>query len=151
EAQVTAYRFADAADAAAFRSALLAGSNFEDAAQAQGAEVEDFGRVQPGRLDTAYDTAVFETEAWEALPDGVLEVGDVLVVQEALPVVDGEDAAGAEAVADEAVDEAVDEATDETTAEDAAETAADAEAAAEADTGADTAADTEADTETDTG
>lgn len=147
EAQVTAYRFADAADAAAFRSALLAGSNFEDAAQAQGAEVEDFGRVQPGRLDTAYDTAVFETEAWEALPDGVLEVGDVLVVQEALPVVDGEDAAGAEAVADEAVDEAVGEATDETTAEDAAETAADAEAAAEADTGADTAADTETDTE----
>ncbi len=85
EAQVTAYRFADSTAASAFREALLGGADAAEAAASGGAEVEEFGRVQQGELDTAFDTAVFQTDAWEALPEGDFEVGDVLVVQEELP------------------------------------------------------------------
>lgn len=71
--------FADVASAEAFRSALLAGEAVDDAVAANGGELASLGTVRPGQLALDLDTALFATEAFDALPAGG-EVSDVLVL-----------------------------------------------------------------------
>lgn len=71
--------FADVASAEAFRSALLAGEAVDDAVAANGGELTSLGTVRPGQLALDLDTALFATEAFDALPAGG-EVSDVLVL-----------------------------------------------------------------------
>ena len=88
EAFVTRVDFGAQADATAFRQALLSGSSVEDAAGTSGGEVTDLGLVKPGEMQLEIDTALFSTQAFEALPEGGLDVSDVLVLR--LPVEEDE-------------------------------------------------------------
>lgn len=105
EAVVTQVEFGAQEQASAFREALLTGDELESAALAQGGSTSALGRVRPGELPVELDTALFGTQAFDALPGGVLDVSDVLVLQ-APPADEAVD--GAEEGADAAVDEAVD-------------------------------------------
>lgn len=97
EAFVTRVEFGTQAEATEFRDALLSGAAVETAAGA--GEVTDLGLVKPGETQLEIDTALFSTQAFEALPeDGAeagLDVSDVLVLR--LPVEDDGSAAEAEA------------------------------------------------------
>lgn len=99
EATVTKVEFADADVAAAFRVALLGGDTVAAAAETAGGTVTELGRVKPGDLATELDTALFGTDAFDALPGGVLSVSDVLVIEQPAPAPDA--AADQPASADE--------------------------------------------------
>lgn len=88
EATVTKVEFADADVAAAFRVALLGGDTVAAAAETAGGTVTELGRVKPGDLATELDTALFGTDAFDALPGGVLSVSDVLVIEQPAPAPD---------------------------------------------------------------
>ncbi len=122
EAAVTRLEFDTQTAASAFRTALLAGDDVAASAEAQGGTIDVLGLVKPGSLRTELDTALFQTDAFEPLPDGVLTVSDVLVLEELV-----EDNADATAVG-----------TDDD---------ADAETEADIDIEADADADSDADTE----
>lgn len=70
--------------ASAFRQALLDGEALQAAADASGGAVQELGTVNPGALQSELDTALFATDAFEALPSGE-EVSDVLVLSEEVP------------------------------------------------------------------
>jgi len=79
--------FETAEDAQAFREALLAGAAVDEAALEHGGELASLGTVRPGQLESDLDTALFATDAFDALPAGG-EISDVLVLvvqPEALP------------------------------------------------------------------
>jgi len=79
--------FADIVSAEAFRAALLDGVSVDEAAEANGGVLISLGTVRRGQLEPDLDTALFATEAFDALPAGG-EVSDVLVLvtqPEALP------------------------------------------------------------------
>ncbi len=84
EAAATRVDFDTEAAATAFRAAVMSGDSVEDAAQAGAGVVTDLGTVKPGDLASALDTALFKTDAFEALTDG-RGVSDVLVLSEAIP------------------------------------------------------------------
>lgn len=87
-ADVVRAQFGDAESAEAFRSALLDGTEVQVAADEVDAEVTVLGRVERGQLEPSLDAALFETDAFVELPDGTLEMSDVLVLAdevEALP------------------------------------------------------------------
>jgi parvulin-like peptidyl-prolyl isomerase len=90
-AATTRALFDDEESARAFRSAVLEGESPEDAAAAQGGELEDLGTVGPDTLSPELDRALFETDDLETLEDG-REVSEVLVVSEPAPVEDTETA-----------------------------------------------------------
>src|SRR5690606_28419081 len=81
EAVVTEVGFADAQSASAFRTAVLGGADVAAAAAENGGEVTEHGRVLPGELENDIDTAVFRTEAFEAIPGSAAAVSDVLVLE----------------------------------------------------------------------
>lgn len=133
----------DSQDAAsAFRQALLDGEELQAAADASGGTVQELGTVNPGSLQSELDTALFETDGFEALPSGE-EVSDVLVLSEEVPAEpeatsDPADQAPSDAeTADAAADVETDTAAD-AGADAADEAAADAPAGSAAD-GADSA------------
>lgn len=95
EAFVTRVDFASQEVAMAFRQALLGGADVEAAAATAGGEVVDLGLVKPGETELEIDTALFSTQAFEALPGGELDVSDVLVLR--LPVEETEAAEAADA------------------------------------------------------
>jgi parvulin-like peptidyl-prolyl isomerase len=131
-ADVLRVGFADAEAARAYRQALLDGGEPEATAVEADASVEDLGVVRQAQLDAPLDAALFETEAFEPLPEDPRAVSDVLVIEEPVDEEptegEGEDAADAS------------EAADAGEASDAGE-AADVEEAAPSDAEADTAAD----------
>lgn len=110
EAEVTKVELPSAAEAQAFRAALLTGAGVDEAAAAAGGTVEELGRVLPGDLESDLDTALFETDAFADLPDGELAVSDVLVI-----VTEAAAEPEAEAIEDES------STSDEASAEEAAE------------------------------
>ena len=114
EADATLVTFDALEPATDFRSALLAGAEAQLAAEEFGGEVEDLGTVFEGDLQQALDAALFETEAFEPLPESEREVSDVLVTEEAAP------AGEPESAADEGAVEEPGAAADEGVAEDAA-------------------------------
>jgi parvulin-like peptidyl-prolyl isomerase len=74
-------------DAEAFREALLAGAPIDEAVEAHDGALTSLGTVRPGQAEPDIDTALFATDAFDALPEGG-EVSDVLVLvvqPEALP------------------------------------------------------------------
>ncbi len=82
EAVATRVDFTGEADAKAFRQALLDGAATDAAAKDAGGTVSELGTVKPGDLETALDTALFQTDAFTALPTGPQQVSDVLVVSQ---------------------------------------------------------------------
>lgn len=82
EATVTRVDFTDQRAAADFRDLLLAGRDVAAANEAAAGSVSELGRVKPGDLPAELDTALFNTNAFDALPGGSLSVSDVLVLQE---------------------------------------------------------------------
>ena len=72
----------DVDSAEAFRRDLLDGVDIDEAAEAHDAEYVSLGRVRRGEVEPAVDAALFTTDAFTTLPDGVLEVSDVLVLAE---------------------------------------------------------------------
>lgn len=110
EADVTLVELPTAAAARAFRARVISGEEISAAIAAlAGGTVEVLGRVLPGELDADIDTALFQTDAFVPLPDGELEVSDVLVI---VKPVEPE----ADATAEDATDatDATDAATDST-------------------------------------
>ncbi len=81
EATVTKAEFATQAAAEAFRAALLAGEDIVAANEAAAGTITELGRVKPGDLQTEFDTALFSTDAFDALPGGSLAISDILVLQ----------------------------------------------------------------------
>jgi parvulin-like peptidyl-prolyl isomerase len=81
-ADVLRVGFADAEAANAYRQTVLDGGEPEAAAEEAGATVEDLGVVRQGQLDAPLDAALFETEAFEPLPEDPRAVSDVLVIEE---------------------------------------------------------------------
>ena len=74
-------------DAEAFRNDLLDGVPVDEAAVAHDGVLTSLGTVRPGQVEPDIDTALFATNAFDALPAGG-EVSDVLVLvvqPEALP------------------------------------------------------------------
>src|SRR5690606_1188624 len=111
EAVVTEVAFDDLASAQAFRSDVIDGVELEEAAGENGGTVTEHGRVLPNALPDELDTAVFDTEAFEALPDGENDVSDVIVVvTQVAPEesVDAEDEESADAADDADADDAAD-------------------------------------------
>lgn len=81
EADVTLVELPTVAAARSFRARVISGDDVSTAAAAvDGAVVDVLGRVLPGQLDTDIDTALFQTDAFFALPGRDLEVSDVLVI-----------------------------------------------------------------------
>jgi parvulin-like peptidyl-prolyl isomerase len=68
--------------ATAFRTAMLEGGELQATAEANGGIVADLGTVQPGSLPTELDTALFGTDAFDALPNSEETISDILVIQE---------------------------------------------------------------------
>jgi len=66
-------------DAEAFRDALLDGAPVDEAALAHDGVLTSLGTVRPGQAEPDIDTALFATDAFDALPAGG-EVSDVLVL-----------------------------------------------------------------------
>lgn len=97
EANVTEVEFADVASATAFREAVLGGADVAAAAAEHGGEVTERGSVRPGDLESAIDTAVFGTDAFEPLPGSEAGVSDVLVVEREVEASAEEGAADGEA------------------------------------------------------
>ncbi|MDZ7800126.1 MAG: peptidyl-prolyl cis-trans isomerase [Trueperaceae bacterium] len=87
-AEVVRGTFEDAEAARDFRTDVLAGTDPMEAASEEA--VEDLGEVGPGDLTSELDTALFETDAFEPLPDGERGVSDVLVVERPAPSSDEE-------------------------------------------------------------
>jgi parvulin-like peptidyl-prolyl isomerase len=81
-ADVLRVGFGDAEAATDYRRTLLNGAEPEAAADVAGAAVEDLGTVRPGQLDAPLDAALFQTEAFETLPEDPRAVSDVLVLEE---------------------------------------------------------------------
>jgi parvulin-like peptidyl-prolyl isomerase len=81
-ADVLRVGFGDAEAATAYRRTLLDGAEPEAAAEEGGATVEDLGTVRQGQLDAPLDAALFQTEAFEPLPEDPRAVSDVLVLEE---------------------------------------------------------------------
>jgi len=126
-ADVLRVQFASAADADAYRAALLEGDDPVEAVDAAGAVSEDLGVVREGQLEAALDTALFATDAFEPLPGDARAVSDVLVLEAPAPAPD-------EAAADEAASDDATVTDDPATAEgeaseDPSDEAGDAEAA----------------------
>ena len=96
-ADVLRVDFEDAAAAESYRAALLDGAEPEAAAESSGGTTEDLGVVRQGALDAPLDAALFETDAFEPLPDDPRSVSDVLVID--VPV---ESDAASDAPADDA-------------------------------------------------
>lgn len=82
-AEVVRGTFEDVEVARAFRTDVLAGTDPMEAAPEEA--VEDLGEVGPGDLTSELDTALFETDAFEPIPDGERGVSDVLVVERPAP------------------------------------------------------------------
>ncbi len=105
EAFVTRVDFDAQTGASQFRQALLEGTSVEAAANTAGGTVTDLGLVRAGDLELEIDTALFGTQAFEALPEdgdeAGLDVSDVLVLR--LPAEPGgaDAAEGQEADADD--------------------------------------------------
>lgn len=129
EATVTEVRFADRDAAVSFRDDLLAGRDVAAANATAAGTVTELGRVKPGDLPAELDTALFNTDAFDALPGGRLSVSDVLVLEEAVDDAADEtgedDAAAAEAAAEADTEAAAAPAADATEATDAAATDSD--------------------------
>jgi parvulin-like peptidyl-prolyl isomerase len=102
-ADVLRVDFEDAAGAETFRAALLDGADPEAAAEEIDGDTEDLGVVRQGSLDAPLDAALFETDAFEPLPDDPRAVSDVLVID--VPV---EQEADGEAPASDASEDAAD-------------------------------------------
>jgi parvulin-like peptidyl-prolyl isomerase len=81
-ADVVQVTFDDTAAALAFRRAVLGGADPVTAASEGGGDYASLGRVTRGRLDPQLDAALFETNAFEPLGSGGLEISDVLVLSE---------------------------------------------------------------------
>ncbi|MFA5551043.1 MAG: peptidyl-prolyl cis-trans isomerase [Trueperaceae bacterium] len=97
--------FDDQDAATAFRQALLSGQGVEAAVGA--GVLTDLGLLRPGEADLEVDTALFGTQAFEPLPDGVHDVSDVLVFRVPVePDPEAEAAEGADGV-EEADDDSV--------------------------------------------
>ncbi len=80
-AEVLQVEFDDEDAAFAYREAILDGADPLDAAAEADAETVDHGSVERGELETPLDTALFDTDAFEALPSGPRSVSDVLVLE----------------------------------------------------------------------
>ena len=80
EAVVTQVDFSDLEAAANFRRELIDGVDVASAAEELGGAVTEHGRVLPNTLGTELNTALFSTSAFAELPDGDLEVSDVIVL-----------------------------------------------------------------------
>jgi len=100
EATVTKAEFATQAAAEDFRAALLAGEDTAAANEASAGTITELGRVKPGDLQAEFDTALFSTDAFDALPGGSLAVSDILVLQ--VPDEAAADATAADATATDA-------------------------------------------------
>jgi parvulin-like peptidyl-prolyl isomerase len=83
-ADVVRVTFDEVEEAEAFREDLLGGADVAEAAEAHGGEVLSLGRVERGGVEPQIEAALFTTDAFQALPDGVLEVSDVLVLADEL-------------------------------------------------------------------
>ena len=81
-AVVTRVDFSSEAAASSFRDALLNGTAVQDAADAASGTVQDLGTVRRGALQPELDSALFDTEAFTALPNSPEAVSDVLVLSE---------------------------------------------------------------------
>jgi parvulin-like peptidyl-prolyl isomerase len=79
-ADVVQVTFAGIDEARVFRSDVLAGEDPVAAAERHEGSYLSFGRVGRGQLEAQLDTVVFETDGFEPLPAGSLEVSDVLVL-----------------------------------------------------------------------
>lgn len=135
EAVVTEVSFADLQAAQGFRSALLDGADLDEAAAENGGTVTEHGRVMPNTLPAELDTAVFDTEAFEALPDGDNDVSDVIVIVTQAPAEEADDGEAADGEAEAASEaEGAEVAADEDAG--AAAESADGEAATDAETAA---------------
>lgn len=71
--------FDSVAAAEGFREAVLGGALVDEALEAHAGVLTSLGTVRPGQLQPDVDTALFATEAFDALPSGG-EVSDVLVL-----------------------------------------------------------------------
>ena len=80
EAIVSEFDFDDLTSAQAFRNAVIDGAEFDEAASEHGGTITEHGRVLPNALPDELDAAVFDTDAFEALPDGENDVSDIIVV-----------------------------------------------------------------------
>jgi parvulin-like peptidyl-prolyl isomerase len=87
--------------AATYRSRLLEGADYLEAAGELGAGVEELGTVRPGQLEGILDATLFGTDAFEDLPDSPWQVSDVLALVDEVEVLP-------EAVATEGETEEVD-------------------------------------------
>ncbi len=105
EATVTEVTFSDKDAAVAFREDLVAGRDVAAANATAAGTVTELGRVKPGDLQAELDTALFNTDAFEALPGGRLSVSDVLVLEEPADVEEADATADTGADGAEAADD----------------------------------------------
>ncbi|CAN5899218.1 hypothetical protein BH24DEI2_BH24DEI2_01830 [soil metagenome] len=80
-----------------FRTALLAGTALQEAADASVGTVQDLGTVRQGSLQPDLDSALFSTDAFTDLPDSPEAISDILVLSEPVaPDLAGAETGGAE-------------------------------------------------------
>lgn len=81
EASVTRFDFGTQDQAINFRQAIIDGTDITLAAASQNGVMMELGYVKPGDLEFELNSALFNTQAFEALPGGALDVSDVLVLR----------------------------------------------------------------------
>lgn len=135
------------AAASAFRAALLDGTELVEAAETNGGTVVDLGTVSPGDLPAELDTALFATDAFEALPDSENSVSDVLVLTETVTVEPAEVIDETPSPADDSSETPAEVTSDETASDDTDSTDAASLDTANVDTASDATTDQTSDAE----
>lgn len=121
-AVVSRYTFESEDAAMSFREAALEGEALEALLADHEGQVDDLGVVGPGELETAFDSVLFETDAFDALPENDREISDVLVISEEVEVDETDEDDNEAAETDEAAaDDDATELADDDDADDAPE------------------------------